>query len=521
VTGTLEAHFIVLQGMMATNMPKDRLIEQVALIDGLIEKGFRLTEANTVIFYAGYLLRYRIEPPIGPLLNAHESLVDGFETDDNDLIALLLSAGDKYRAPCAVRAAGRSYARAPFPLEGIDIERAAYLFSSHEEHEAARQAFLLGYPKSRIHKEQSLWGPLLLATYCAGHNKEALDIIREHREEIPRLKHANNIRLVKVLCEFGLRRFAEALRGMQELDIRFYDQATPGEACAYPMALIATGAKPEAVIQAIMRGVDVRIEDQKWTNEFSTAILTQLAVHERVEELKLWVVAMQKALHVRAIPDVLQRVGDMGVEWAIYPLAEEAYRQLIQKGEVRRAALLKAFIEGDQGNQAGMEEQFALALGSSAPTPDFLLLRARLRRRAGNQASAIADLELILQKNDYPRRHAALAILEGIYREKADHARIDETRNLINSFIAANATGDQATMMGYEASQLVAGDSPGSLLFLATKAQAAEPEGIELLRLVRKAQRAYDATPEQRTFAKTIRDAWEKKHLILPLGTSD
>jgi tetratricopeptide (TPR) repeat protein len=516
--GTLEAHFIVMQGMMATTVPKEQLIEQVALIDGLLEKGFRLTEPANVVYYATWLEHHRIEPPIAPLLNAHGGMVENFTTDDRDLIMTLLVMGDRHKAPAAVRAAGRNYARRPFPLEAIDPERASYLFTSHEEHEAARQAILMGYPKARIHKQQNLWGALLLTSYYAGRWKEALDIFRDHREEILRGKFSDNARMIRAVCELQLKRFPEALRTMEELGMKFYDQASGAEAAAWILATLAL--KPPAEIKPVAaRAYTVREKDTEWLNEYTTTILTHLIVHERAEALTEWLNFLPSVLRAETTPDTLQRIGDMAVEWAMPASAEEIVGRLEALGQPARAALLRAFVASERGDLPGMEQAFARAielLGSA--NGELLLMRARCRRRQKDFDGARADLTAALAIEGFRHRSAVLAIREGmLYDEGASTEELEAIRREIALTIEQRArNADEAAILNYEREQLRIGESAAAYLALARDAADRDPDNIEVLRLARKAANAPDATPEQREAARAIRKRWEDANLILP-----
>lgn len=519
-TGTLEAMFIILQGMMSTSVDKERLIEHVALIDGLLEKGFRLTESDNVVFYATWLEHHKIEPPIAPLLNAHAAMVEAFRTDNRELITTLLVMGDRHKAACAVRAAGRNYARKPFPIEGIDIERVAYLFSSHEEHEAARQAILLGFPKSRINKNQNLWGPLMLASYYAGRWKETIEVFRDHRDELPRLRFYDNARALKAVCEFQLRRFPEALKSMDELGARFYDHTSGSEAVAYFLTVLATSGV-EAAIGNAARAFGFKKESPDWLNEYATTALTQLAVHDKAAALDAWFTFLDEVLRPEIRADMLQRIGDMMVEWALPDNAETIAAKLDVMGETHRAALLRAFIACERGNVDDMEKGFARTTEiTGRTTPEFLLLRARCRRRLGLVDATRADLETLLADEKFIRRHAAFAIQEGLLRESSGPAsEIESARQRATDHIRVAArNGDEAAIMNYEMEQLVTGESGLAYLLLAREAYRREPESIEVVRLARKAVRSARAEQWVRDEAGEIQSKWESANLLLPKG---
>ncbi|MBI1289669.1 hypothetical protein GC173_00300 [bacterium] len=517
-TGTLEAMFIVLQGMMATGAEKDRLIEHVALIDGLLEKGFRLTESDNVIFYATWLEQHRIEPPIAPLLNSHAGMVEAFRTENRELITSLLVMGDRHKAPSAVRCAGRNYARKPFPFEGIDVERATYLFSSHEEHDAARQAVLMGFPRSRINKQQNLWGPLFLSSYYAGKWKEVLDIYRDHREELPRMKFHDNARSIKAVCEFQLRRLPEALRTMDELGLKFYDHTTGSEAAAHFLTVLALRSV-EAAIEVAAKSFTIKKENSEWVNEYATTILTQLAVHDRVAGLDAWIHFLGEVLRREVRAETLQRVGDMMVEWALPHNAETVATELEKLGEKQRAVLLRAFVACEKGDAAAMEEGFAATAAlTGRETPEFLLLRGRCRRRLGLFDLAKADVEALLADEKFLRRHAAFGLKEGLLRQAgAPSQQAEDARaNGLAHIRTAARNADESSIMTYEMNQLASGETAYAYLLLGRDAEQRDPDSIEVLRLYRKAARSAIAEDYVREEAKRLQARWEDTNLLLP-----
>ncbi|CAN5359781.1 hypothetical protein BH09SUM1_BH09SUM1_31640 [soil metagenome] len=515
VPETLEAHFVVLEAMLKAGAEKEKLIEHVVMVDALLEKGFRLSDAPNVVYYANLLSTNRIEPPIAAMLNGHAALLDAYETEDRDEMQFLLTAGEKYKAPAAVRAAGRSYAKHPFPWDGIDGDRASYMFSTHEEHEAARQSILFGYPKSRINKSQDLWGPLILTTYHAGRWKETLDILRDHRAEIAQLPLAANAMMLRASCEFQLGRYAEAIATARGMEGKFFDEASGQEGALEALGLAALGRTAE-IVRAAERAFAAKKDDAEWMNSYATAVLTELMIFEREDALREWLKFLTKILRADMLVGMLHRIGDMAVEWAMPAIALAAADMLQKLNEPARAAVVRGFAAAEQGREVEFEMHMTTALDLLADQGrnNLLFTRARGRWRFGRREEALADLEGIIATADHPRRHVALALRSGILGElgRSEESAIASEAAL--EMVRQRASNpDAATIMLYEIGQVSAGESAESYLTQARSAEQKQKGSVETLRLGRKTMRAFGANAEVRQAAEELVENWKKENL--------
>lgn len=206
----------------------------------------------------------------------------------------------------------------------------------------------------------------------------------------------------------------------------------------------------------------------------------------------------------------------MAVDWAMPGGGRKAAELLEERGEHLRAMLLRSFAATEEGDKdaAVRELQFAVPIASDGGEGELLLMRARCLRRMGDAESAMVDANDYLQMESQPRRHAVLAIKEGLFREmnrpeEASQAR-EEAMNYIRQ---AGRTRDLSTVMLFEVNQLSRGESARAFLEMAKEVEGQEPASVEVLRLARKAAKAPDRTPEVEREAAEIVESWRQKYL--------
>lgn len=513
---TLEGHCIVLEAMLRSGAPKDKLIEYAAVIDGLAERGFAMQEVPNALYYAQMLEKNRIETVVPRLLNAHSPLLDRYETTNREEIEYLLAAGEKFKAPAAVRAAGRSYAKNPFPWHGSEPEKIAYLFASHEEHEAARQTILAHYGKKEIDSRQELWGILLIESYHAGRWKEAIDVYTEHRREISKLHIADNAAMIRAVAQHHLGRHGEALASIEQLGEAFYKQASGEEAAREALSLAAVGREKE-IPEAAKRAFTARRGEQEFTGQYATTILNECTIRELGPALSAWIAflpailpADQKALH-------LFRLAEVVSQWSMPDQTEELAELTTDAGDPGRGAMLRGGVAAARGEALAAERFFEEAIRQlDGPGRSLAILRrGNARRRLEDTRGAAEDVEAVLGDASFPGRYAAWALKAALLRESgaADEQIQEALDQSMAAIRALNPTAEQAVAMRFDAQQIFAGDSPAAMLHAARIIAQSEFGNVEVLRLARKAARAFDATEEIRGEAEELCERWRAENL--------
>ena len=508
---TLEAHLIVLEGMIAWKEEREKLIEFLAVVDLLVERGFRLSEAGNVVYYARLFHDNRIEPPVAALLTAHGDKLDVYTTTDEDEIFFLLVAGEKYKAPAAVRSAGKSYSAQPFAWKDVEPERAAYLFAAHEEHDAARLSILRTVPKSRIDKDVAMWGPLMLETYQCGLWKDTLEMIRDHRAEIARLPMAPHIATIRAVCEYQLGRLDESLSHIAGQGADFHANSSGHEAICEALALARVGRLAE-FHSAVERAFAARPGDGDFANEYASTLINELMIRELHDALALWLDFVPRILPPETLPAMQFRLGEITLEWAMPAATATLADTLRAAGHLTYARLLDAQLAEHRGDADAMEHSLAAAIAEPAPlrADEVPLYRARARRRLGKIDAAIADLDAQLADPAAARRHIALGMRAGIARDRGeDSARIDDLLRQAGEVVRERARSrDEASVMTFEVQQTFHGDSPAAMLAGAREAERRQPGNVETLRLARRAARAHAAPAEVAREAAALEAKW-------------
>lgn len=521
VPETLEAHLILMEALLDSGAEQEKLIEEAAVIDALLERGFRLKDAANVSYYAELLQHYQIEAVIERLLNSHEAELSNYLTEDPEEIRFLLTAGQKYKAPGAIRAAARSYAKDPFEWgDELDGEKLAYTFSSHDEHRAARATIYTSFPEKEIHERQAVWGPLILSCYFAGEYQEALDLIQRHRNEIPKLQMADNAAMIRSVCEFNIGRFGEALDTARAMGDKFYKEAAGHEATVIPRALLRLG-KLEEIANAFKEAIAAESakEDKNYQNIYFNQILHDCYLYENLEWLKAVIGGLAEVFPASNRPMMLKSVAETAMEWAM-PEAVDFCIEHLEEYHTPLIEFLKALRAANLMETEAMETHFAKALDD----PDkigkehILLYRARWRRRHKRYDEALADVDAILANEDYPRRHAPLAINAGILTDSGNPASRDihDLRRQIDEFIQKKAESrEMAAMLLADSRHFYEGDRPEAMLQAAERTEKQNPGVSESVRLARKAAKAPDAPKETTEKARGFIRAWFEKNKVL------
>lgn len=513
---TLEGHCIVLEAMLRSGAPKEKLIEYAAVIDGLAERGFAMQEVPNALYYAQMLEKSRIETVVPRLLNAHSGLLDRYETANREEIEYLLAAGEKFKVPAAVRAAGRSYAKNPFPWHGSEPEKIAYLFASHEEHEAALQTILAHYGKKEIESRQELWGILLIESYNAGRWKETLELYTDHRREIAKLPIADNAAMIRAVAQHHLGRHGEFLQSVEQLGEAFYKQASGEEAAREGLSLAAVGREKE-IPEAAKRAFSARRGEQEFAGQYASTMLNECTIRELGAALSAWIAFLPSILPAEQRGLHLFRLAEVVSQWSMLDQAEELAELTTAAGDPGRGAMLRGAIAAARGEALAAERFFEEAIRQlDGPGRSLAILRrGNARRRLEDARGAAADVETALADATFPGRYAVLALRAALLRESG--APDDQIQQALNESMAAiralNPSAEQAVAMRFDAQQVFAGDSPAAMLHAAQVIAHSDFGSVEVLRLGRKAARAFDATEEIRNAAEELCERWRAENL--------
>jgi hypothetical protein len=513
VDQTLEAFLILLEGNLKAGFEKDKVVELLSHVDVLLERGFRIWEPENVVYYARLLDQHRIEAVIGRLLNAHESRLDRFETKDQAEILFLLTAGEKHKVPAAVRAAGRSYVQNPFSWPGLDAERAAYLLGNHEEHEAARLTLLTCVPKSRLKKNQDVWGPLILFSFYAGRWRETLDLLQEHRSTIAQHQMKYTASVMRGVCEFHLGRHREALTSFSRAGEVLYTKSRGESAACEVLALLREGATGE-VGEAAARAFASQHEEPDFLGEYINSVLNDLFIRDDMAGLELWIRIVWSNLTAQGRAAALVSIGEACVEWSM-PNGALAASELLEDEAPHRAAFLAALAAAGRGDEAAMCRGFDRALAEPAfeGREHMLLAKSRWLRRFGRTEEALSVVENLLSLGDFPRAFAAQALRGGILRDLGRQDESAAAQEEADRLLRERArTREEFAVMFAEAVHLRDGDSPAACIARALSQEEKQPGTTESLRNSRAALRARDAEATTRQAATEFEERWLREN---------
>ncbi len=518
---SLEAYLLLIQSHVLSGPDKDQLIEWCATVDGLLEKGFRLHGAAEVIWYAVMMEQNGLDGVTEPLLQNHEGLLHSWKGGSAEDVEFLLKAGEKYKVPGAIHAAARGYENSPFPMEEAEVEKASFLLSSHEEHEAARLLIRTSCKPGRIRKRPELWGPLVLACYHAGRWKETLDLLREHRSELTGTRLQDSSILFKTVCEYNLGRFPEARRRMEDYGTdALLRLADPEEAATLVFIYWALG-QADAGRELGTRAIDLRPEHEEESAEFRQAfpriLFDEVAIRRREDLVPHCMELTEQAL---AEPGLVARLLLEAMElmkWGLTEGALEIAAGLEGRGHAGIADMLRAIAAGERGEEAEMEALFESALQKSPKDlhTEVLLYRTSQRRRYGHAEQAMKDIEASLEScSAHLTRAMLLGAKAGLL---ADAERQEEADDLlVEASRKSPADTDErvpAYFPGAELTFYVGTDADALELKLDTFVEQV-PDDMETLRTACSLAGAFDRTPAQEAKAKQIISEWEENYLL-------
>jgi hypothetical protein len=488
---TLEAQLIVLEGMIAYGSEKEKLIEQVSLLDLLIERGFRLPEAANVVYYASLADAQRIEPLVPALLKSHELLLDTFTPTSEAETRFLVLAGDKHKVPAAVRAAARGYAAEPFEWAEGDPEHLAYLFASHDEHEAARAVLVRHHSEEEIHADSSKWSSLILFSYLSGRWAETMALIDRHSQELKGTNLAGQTAAMRALCLFHLGRLREAEAAIAAQGDAFLANTRGIEAAAAALLHVALDEE-DAFVARATEAMTRRGSDAEFVTEYSQFVLSELCLRGKDAALGAFIGLLAGVGDAAQRANNVYMAGEMAIEWQQMGAARAAAGALA--GPLARPALgalldalRLAYTGDDDGAQSAIDR--AQEGTDSEAAALARLLRPRLLRLAGRGEQALACLDTLLKDESLVRRHVALGIKGGLLREAgSDDTLLAAIDREAWEWMSSKARDrGHFSMLVAELRQAFHGDAPAGSMELANFVERNSPGNIEALRLLRKA----------------------------------
>lgn len=487
---TLEAHLILLQGIITTGGGQERLIEQASLIDTLIERGFRMTHGSTVLFYADYLGVNGIEPLVAPLLKAHGAILEQYITPNPDEMELLLDLGEKHKFPSAVRSAARSYERNPFPWENTDPEKAAYLFASHEEHEAARLSFLNSHDEEALKTDSEVWGPLLLETYLSGRWGETLELLDRHEGDLADHPMSEQALVMRISCLYNLGQFEESILLLDANRETFDEKASPEEHAIDIFNHLALG-RTDALKERTKASLVKLKSSGEFIDQYIQAILIELMKRNNQSAFEVWIRTFTGLMgETQRKTMLLVSVGHMAMEWGCEAAMETCASMLNDMGKETEAMIMDAHRAAwfHHDNDV-LEAKYAVILEvvPGNEHPRLLVDRARMRRLTGNLEGAKRDLEAALENPDQMPVHLASAILSSVYRSLGfAREQIEKLEKRALEWMKSKARS-QDEFLGLQSRSLVAfrGDHPESHYNYLKGLQGTHPRSLEVLRLAR------------------------------------
>jgi hypothetical protein len=335
---TLEAHLLVLESLARAKVSHERLIEQSALVDGLLERGFTMREAQNVLDAVQMLSELKIEGLQDRLLESHSGLLEGFRTDDPDELGFLVAEGERRKCGALIRSAARSYEEMDIAWETSDPEAAAFQFAHHEEFEAACLVIERSFDADEIRERGDLWGPLLLCAYHAERWAQTLELIDAHFDEIAETPQAASTRLIRAVALHQSGRDAEAAQSFAALPGDWRNSAAPHEAAAFPKALSRLGDTARAAEE--FRTWTSAMEDRSFLLQYLNAVLNAALADE--DESLFGIVAEFLASRDDLRPeDRLLDIGELALAWSLPGGAARAAAALESVAEPERAAFLR------------------------------------------------------------------------------------------------------------------------------------------------------------------------------------
>jgi len=404
---TLEAHLLVLESLARAKVSHERLIEQSSLVDGLLERGFTMREAQNVLDAVQMLSELKIEGLQDRLLESHSGLLEGFRTEDPDELAFLVAEGERRKCGALIRSAARSFEALNIPWETSDPEAAAFQFAHHEEFEAACLVIERTYDADEIRERGDLWGPLLLCAYHAERWAQTLDLITAHFADIDGTPQEASTRLIRAVALHQSGRDADAIREFAALPSNWRNAAAPHEAAAFPKALSRNGRKAEAAEEFGAHASAT--EDRSLLLQYLNAILNA-ALAEEDESLHGMVCDFLASRDDLRPEDRLLAVGELALAWSLPGCAARAAAALDTVAESERATFLRSagIALNPRGADAAMQELAALNdIPDRRIAFESRLALARALRLRGRHADALAAARIATELTSAGRLHLA------------------------------------------------------------------------------------------------------------------
>ncbi|MCC7390835.1 hypothetical protein IT571_00575 [Candidatus Sumerlaeota bacterium] len=507
---TLEAALIIVDSMIRNKIRGDAMIEQVALIDILLERGFRLTKVENVVFYAELLHNNSVEGVVGNMLGSHADLLDRYIPTEPVEIEFLLTAGDKYKVPAAVRSAGEGYARHPFKFAKVEAESASYLFSAHEQHRAAREVIPAHFSRNAIRKDPALVRSMMILNYYAQEWKEALELIRDNREALRDRELYEEAMRMRASCEYHLGRYSECLDTAKTLGgnvVGDSPQATAAEALA-SLAL----NRPEAFAAAVNRVLAARKYDDETLMHYFSEIVHEVALHEqRIGILTAFLRTQPKKNSM----SVLDMIADQSVRFSWFDGMDAVSGEYEAHGERIKSLYFKGLRLVEQGREA---DALAVADDIASDANDRAgigrTLKATVLRRFRRYEEALGVCEELLASlpQSFTTHGIRIGILNQLGRPKEEvEAAQNAAMNAINQ---RSRSREEFDFLRNRVAAAAYSDEVANKVTQMRKLAANDFDAVETLRLARVVGRSFDAEEASRAEASALQAQWIAKNQV-------
>ncbi|MEO8376495.1 MAG: hypothetical protein ABI579_02405 [Candidatus Sumerlaeota bacterium] len=507
---TLEAALIIVDSMLRNKIRGDAMIEQVALIDVLLERGFRLDKVENVVYYAELLHTSGVEGVVGNLLVSHAEALERHIPRATAEIEFLLSAGDKYKVPAAVHAAGEGYARQPFKFTKVDPEAASYLFSAHEKHRAAREVLPAHFSRNAIKKDPALVRSMMILNFYAQEWKETLVLIRDNRDALKDPELYEEALRMRASCEYHVGRYEECLETAKTLGGKVAGESTQATA-AEALASLALG-RAEQFNAAVSRVIASGKYDREKTFQYFSEIIHEIALRES-DALRILLDFLRAQPKEIAIP-ILDMIADQAVRFSWFAGLELVSGEYEKRGEHLKALYfngLRLIELGQEGKALATADQISASADDTAEIGKTL--KANVLRRFRKYGETIAVCEEIIANapQSFTTHGIRIGVLKQLARsqEEIDAAQ-NEAMNIINQRAKSKEEHD------FMRSRVAAAAYRDEIVVKVEQMQRITKDdfdSVETMRLARVVGRAFDADESARTAAEEIKDMWVKKNL--------
>lgn len=483
---TLEAHLLVLESLARARVPHERLIEQSALVDGLLERGFTMREAQNVLDAVQMLSELKIEGLQDRLLESHSGLLEGFRTDDPDELGFLVAEGERRKCGALIRSAARSYEEMDIAWETSDPEAAAFQFAHHEEFEAACLVIERTYDADEIRERGDLWGPLLLCAYHAERWAQTLELIEAHFGEIEGTPQESSTRLIRAVALHQFGRDADAVREFAALPRDWRNSAAPHEAAAYSKAHSRLGNAAAAAEE--FRTWTSAMEDRSILLQYLNAVLNAALADE--DESLFGVVAEFLASRGDLRPeDRLLDIGELALAWSFPAGANRAATALDAIAEPERASFLRhAGIALDPRGAADALRELA-ALNDNPDRRiafESRLALARALRLRARDAEALAAAQSATELAGAGRLHVAWELVARLLESRDPASAAQARRHALEAVRGNDLAADVVALREDERRHHLLEDEHAALVRRLDDVRRIAPKSSEIPRLERR-----------------------------------